>query len=302
MDDPVRVGLVGAGPWATRFTASLLAAGPHTTLTAVWARRQDRAQELAAAHGAVAVAAYEDLLESCEAIAFAVPPDVQAELAAVAATAGLAVLLDKPIGLDLAQAERLAEAVTASGVVSQLILTNRYREAMRSFLDDAAGYGATAGRATFLGDGSIPGRYFATPWRLEHGALLDLGPHAFDALDVTLGAIVDVRATGDPLGVVAMTCTHETGAVSQALLSATTPVDPSGLVVELFGPNGRLTFDSAAGDDGEQRSAFGGAMATIAAEFAGAVRSGTAHRLDVLRGLYLQRLIDTAATQLSRAS
>ncbi|MFE6133357.1 gfo/Idh/MocA family oxidoreductase, partial [Streptomyces sp. NPDC056437] len=38
---PVRVGLVGAGPWARAMHARMLAAGPETTLTAVWARRPE---------------------------------------------------------------------------------------------------------------------------------------------------------------------------------------------------------------------------------------------------------------------
>ncbi len=28
----------------------------------------------------------------------------------------------------------------------------------------------------------MPGTYFATPWRLEQGGLLDLGPHVLDGL------------------------------------------------------------------------------------------------------------------------
>ena len=163
----VRVGLVGAGPWAGLFTAPLLAAGPECTLSAVWARRADRAEELAVRHAATAVGSFDELLDSCEAVAFAVPPDVQAELAGRAARAGVAVLLDKPIAFDTDAAERLSDIVGERGVVSQMILTNRYRPSMRAFLADAAGFEASAGRATFLGDGAVAGGYFATPWRMR---------------------------------------------------------------------------------------------------------------------------------------
>ncbi|HPJ19491.1 MAG TPA: gfo/Idh/MocA family oxidoreductase, partial [Actinomycetota bacterium] len=37
--NPVRVGLVGAGPWAEILHAPMLAAGPETTLAVVYARR-----------------------------------------------------------------------------------------------------------------------------------------------------------------------------------------------------------------------------------------------------------------------
>ena len=35
----IRVGLVGAGPWAGLFTAPMLASAPGLSLAAVWARR-----------------------------------------------------------------------------------------------------------------------------------------------------------------------------------------------------------------------------------------------------------------------
>jgi predicted dehydrogenase len=297
--DVVRVGLVGAGPWAQLFTAPMLAGGPDCSLAAVWARRRDQAEQVAARHGAVVAGSFDELVATCEAVAFAVPPDVQADLAARAAVAGRPVLLDKPIGLELDDAQRLADAIGDSGVVSQLVLTNRYRPSMRTFLDAAATFDATAGRALFLGSGAIPGNYFATPWRLERGGLLDLGPHVLDALDAALGTIVEVRAAGDQLGVVAVTCTHDRGAISQATLSATTPVDPSGLVVELFGPQGRLALDTGQGDAGDHGHDIRAAMCTIASEFAAAARTGVHHRLDVRRGLHLQRLIDAVAACLN---
>jgi predicted dehydrogenase len=296
----VRVGLVGAGPWAELFTAPVLARGPECALDAVWARRDEQARRVADRHGAMVAGSFDELLATCEAIAFAVPPGVQADLAARAAATGLPVLLDKPIGLELHDAERLADAVASSGVVSQLVLTNRYRPSMRTFLETGAAFGARAGRATFIAGGAILGSAFATPWRLERGGVLDVGPHVLDALDAALGPIVEVQAAGDPLGVVAVTCTHRDGAISQATVSVTTPVEPGGLVVELFGPGGRLALDTTAGAADDQRRDMDAAMAAIPAEFASAVRSGIAHPLDVQRGLHLQRLIDAIHRQLAR--
>src|SRR3954447_21422403 len=79
----VRVGLVGAGPWAGMFHAPMLSADAGTTLEAVWSRRPEAARALAAEHGATAAASYEELLDRCEAVAFAVPPDIQAGMAVV---------------------------------------------------------------------------------------------------------------------------------------------------------------------------------------------------------------------------
>lgn len=294
------MGLVGAGPWARLFTAPLLARGPDCTLAAVWARRGDQAEEVAATHGATVAGSFDELVDTCEAVAFAVPPDVQADLAGRAGAAARAVLLDKPIGLQLDQAERLTDALAGHGVVTQLVLTSRYRPTMRRFLDDAARFDGVAARATFLGGGAVPGSYFATPWRLEHGAPLDLGPHVLDALEAVLGPIVALDAAGERLGVVAVTCHHDTGAVSQATLSATTPIDGSGLTVELLGPRGRLVLDTGAIDAGDGGRDIGAAMVNIATEFAHAVRTGVAPHLDVRHGLHLQRLVAAIEVDLRR--
>ncbi|MHB8468022.1 MAG: Gfo/Idh/MocA family oxidoreductase, partial [Acidimicrobiales bacterium] len=77
----------------------MLAAGPETSLAGVWARRPEAAAELAARFGAPAFDRYEDLLDASEAVAFAVPPDVQATMALEAVAAGKALLLEKPLAL-----------------------------------------------------------------------------------------------------------------------------------------------------------------------------------------------------------
>ena len=207
-------------------------------------------------------------------------------------------MIYKPIGMTIDQALHLSDAVGHAGVVSQMILTNRYLPAMRQFLADAAGFVAHGGRAAFFGGGCMAGNYFGTPWRLVHGGLLDLGPHVLDGLDAALGTIVEVRAAGDRLGLVALTCRHESGIVSQASMSGTTPVEPSGLAIELYGRTGRLAFDASAGDTAELARQFSSAMTTITAEFAIAVRSEQSHPLDAHRGLHLQRLIAMAEESL----
>src|SRR5262245_62639780 len=111
MPSAVSVGLVGAGPWASLAHAPMLATNPNTDLAGVWARRPEAAADLAAKHGAKAFDSIDALFDSCEAVAFCVPPDVQAELAARAAAAGKHLLLEKPIAGQLAAAERLVEAI-----------------------------------------------------------------------------------------------------------------------------------------------------------------------------------------------
>ncbi|MGP4053080.1 Gfo/Idh/MocA family protein [Streptomyces sp. 2A115] len=283
---PLKVGLVGAGPWARGVHAPVLATGPETELTAVWARRPDAARETAAPHGAAVASRFEELLDSCEAVAFAVPPDVQAELAGRAAKAGKALLLEKPLGLDVASARRLVDAIDEAGVVSQVVLTNRYHPVVQEFLRAAKGVEAAGARSCCL-SGAFLGGDFATPWRLEHGALLDLGPHMLDLLDAAMGPIVRVRGTGDPRRWVELTCEHESGAVSQASLSGSVDVRPGIMRVELFGSHPELVYDSANLDYAE-------CWPMLRQAFAGAVRTGVSGELDARRGLYLQELIAQA--------
>ncbi|MER5647757.1 Gfo/Idh/MocA family oxidoreductase [Streptosporangium sp. NPDC002524] len=285
---PVEVGLIGAGPWARAMHARMLAAGPETRLTAVWARRAPAAQEIAEPYGAVVAGTPEELFDRCEAVAFAVPPAVQAELAVRAAGAGKAVLLEKPLGPDLASARAVAEAVAEAGVVSQMVLTKRYHPATRDFLRRAALLETTGARSCYL-HGAFLGGEFATGWRLEQGALLDLGPHLLDLLDAAIGPITAVRATGDPRRWVELTCEHENGAVSQASLSGSVRLPRARTRIELLGPEGELVFDTS-GIDHEE------CWPVLRAEFAAAVRSGHPGELDAARGLRLQELIDAALT------
>ncbi|MFS8201588.1 Gfo/Idh/MocA family protein [Streptomyces sp. CWNU-52B] len=284
---PVKVGLVGAGPWARGVHAPVLAAGPETELTAVWARRPEAARETAEPYGAVAVARFEELLDRCEAVAFAVPPDIQADLAGRAAKAGKAVLLEKPLGLDVPSARRLVDAIDEAGVVSQVVLTNRYHPVARRFVEAARGMEVSGARSCCL-SGAFLGGDFATPWRLEHGALLDLGPHVLDLLDAAMGPVVRIHGTGDPRRWVELTCEHESGAVSQASLSGSVDVQPGILRVELFGRGTPLVYDNADLDDDA-------CWPVLRRAFATAVRTGVSGELDAHRGLYLQELIAQAA-------
>jgi len=299
MSEPLRIGLVGAGPWGHLFTGPMLSGSADATFVGVWARRPDAAAELAGVHG---VKAYDDLdalFGDCDAVTFSVPPSVQADLAARAAGAGIAVLLDKPIGANVAQAEALAAAIDDAGVVSQVILTNRYYDSMRTFLDAARTFDSYGGRASFFGNGCVPGTMFATPWRIAEGGLLDLGPHVLDGLDAALGRILNVEARGDAQRLVLLECEHENGRVSQAALSANSNQNNGGLMVEVHGLDGRHTFDAGAFTPVEMAAEFATAQRRIVAELAAAVASGKPHELDVHRGVYLQRLIDDAAGQLS---
>jgi predicted dehydrogenase len=288
MAEAITVGLVGAGPWAATVHAPMLAAGPETRLAAVWARRPEAAADLAAAHGAHACASFAELLDRCDAVAFAVPPDVQEVLAIEAAHAGKGLLLEKPLAGSLDGARRVADAVLGAGVGSLVVFTFRFGAATRRFLADAGPFAAFGGYFLNATGAFLSGPYSRSPWRHARGALLDVGPHGVDLLSAALGDVVDVAAR-ESRGWVQLSLAHERGASSVAMLSCSIPGDPRH-VCELFGEQGTLALL-------ERRDAY--TFDRLRAEFAAVVRTRAPHECDVRRGLYVQTVIDRAERALT---
>ena len=281
----IRVGLVGAGPWAGLFTAPMLASAADLALAAVWARRTAAAEELAGRHGAAAVGSFDDLLAACDAVAFTVPADVQAPLAVAAARAGRHLLLEKPVGFTVADAEAVAAAVDDAGVVSQLMLTYRFTEQVRTFLRSTAGAPVRYLHAAMIGAGGLEGSPFATPWRQAAGAvLLDLGPHTLDLAEAAAGPVTELRAVGSG-GVLAVTTAHESGASGHVAISLTTPGADGRLEADAVTDAGHVVLADPTPTEPEA------VQRAITDEFARAVRGEFRQPLDVHHGVRLQRLV-----------
>src|ERR1700751_939556 len=83
----MRMGLVGTGFWARTTHAPAIAAAPDTTLDGVGGRAPVAAATLASEFGATAHQDFDAFLAGVDAVAFSVPPHVQAPLAIRAARA-----------------------------------------------------------------------------------------------------------------------------------------------------------------------------------------------------------------------
>ncbi|MEU0568630.1 Gfo/Idh/MocA family oxidoreductase [Nonomuraea sp. NPDC005983] len=283
--EPVAVGLIGAGPWAEMAHAPMLAKGPHTRLAGVWARRPEAAARL----GAPVFERIEELFDACEAVAFSVPPAVQAELGVLAARAGKALLLEKPLADSLENARRLADAVAETGVPTQMVLTMRYAPQTRAFLARCGEIEPFGGHAANISGVLTGGHVFGTPWRLERGALLDVGPHVVDLLDAALGRVTGVRAHGDPLRWTGLLLEHESGAVSEASLCMAAVGDLPPSTFAVYGRTGNAVLQPWDDDPFD----------TVAEEFAATVRAGGGHPLDAAHGLRLQHVLAEAERQLA---
>lgn len=285
----MRIGLVGAGPWARSLHAKGLAASPDVTFTGVWARRKEAADVLVAEHGGRTYPTVDALFDDVDAVAFAVPPEVQAEHGTRAAEAGKHLLLEKPVAPDVASAERLADAVHAAGVHTGVFFTARYRPEAREFLASATAATWHGARAAWVSGALLAGEFVDSAWRHDRGSLWDVGPHAVELLDAALGAVTDVRAAArGPVDFVHLVLEHESGAVSQTALSLRVPTEPSLAELTLFGDQGALAFSLRG------LSALD-AYGVLVDELAGQVRGEDVRpACDVDRGLHVQRVLARA--------
>jgi predicted dehydrogenase len=220
----VRFGLLGTGYWAAETHAAALVAAPGTELAAVWGRDPAKAATVADRYGIRPYDDVDELIAAVDAVAIALPPQVQAPLAARAARAGKHLFLDKPLALTVAAADEVVAAVDATGVGSVVFFTSRFNPPAVDFLHDAVATGGwDGGRATLLG--TVVGTpYDASPWRHQYGGLWDVGPHALSLLIPVLGRITGVSAALGPHQTATALLTHESGAVSTMTLSLASPV------------------------------------------------------------------------------
>lgn len=237
----MRFGLFGTGAWARDVHAAGIAAEPGAELVGVWGRNPDKARALAHSCG---IRQYDDvdrLIGDVDAIAVALPPDVQAGIAMRAAEHGCHLLLDKPLALDLRTADRLVAAVDAAGVSSVVFFTLRFRSSSADWLAAVTSEGGWDGlRATWFAPllSAANDRSPDSPWRRQWGALWDLGPHVLSLALPLLGAVTGAGAARGPGDAIHVVLQHEQGAASTFSLSLTAP--PAAQVMEcaVFGDAG----------------------------------------------------------------
>lgn len=285
---------MGTGYWARVTHGAVLAREPGVELAAVWGRDADKAAALGAEFGIEAYADFQEFLADLDAVAFAVPPDVQAELGAQAALAGRHLLLDKPIATSVGDAQRLVEAVDRAEVSTVVFFTARFDEVKRQWLATVGGGEWEGAWAHWIVSAFAPDSPYAhSPWRREKGALWDVGPHALSMLTAALGPVSAVTADAGSGDLVHLVFHHESGATSTASLTLDAP--PAAINVELsvWGPSGLSTMPLSGSTAQE---AYGVALRELLSN----VRSGERlHPCDVHFGAYVVRMLADAEQQIA---
>ncbi|WP_159499696.1 inositol 2-dehydrogenase [Microbacterium sp. 18062] len=243
---PLRFGLIGTGRIGQVHAASI-AADPDAELAWIADPFVDGARTVAAAYGGTATDSSDELFASGEvdAILVASPTATHVDLIAQAVDAGIPVLCEKPIDLDIARVDALRAKVAAAGVPVALGFNRRFDPAFAAARARVAAgeIGALEQLTIISRDPSAPPSAYVA---VSGGIFRDMTIHDVDMARFFLPEIVEVSAVG--------TTTFDPGAREHGDFdtAVTTLRAASGAVVTII--NSR---HSAVGYD-QRLEAFGG--------------------------------------------
>jgi predicted dehydrogenase len=196
----VRVGFLGAGLIAT-YHSKLLKTAQDVVWSGVYDPDRERAERFAAASGAPVRDSEEAVLDGCDAVYICTWTSSHRQLVAPAAERGLAVFCEKPLAMNLADAEAMVAMVSAAGIVNQVGLVLRFSPAfcwLRHLVSETEGGRIMS--VVLRNDQYIPiqGAYGST-WRGDvrlagAGTLLEHSIHDVDLLELIGGTVTSVSA------------------------------------------------------------------------------------------------------------
>jgi predicted dehydrogenase len=294
----VRFALLGTGYWAETCHAPGLAAHPDVDFAGVWGRDNRKATRIAERYGTVAEHNLDALLARSDAVAIALPPDVQPELACRAAEAGCHLLLEKPVARSQDDADAVGAAAARAGVATAVFFTLRFIERVALWLGesiatsrwDCASFVMLASSL----DGASP--FSTSPWRYRRGSLWDAGPHVLSLLIPALGPVEDVAAVEGDRDTVQLALRHMSGAVSSVAVSLTAPSSAECLDFRLWGASGAATLPTLGtpGEPDDLQAIVAPAYQKAVSELLAAINGASPPRCDLAFGLEVVNVLARA--------
>ena len=199
---PLRFAILGFGLHAVRRLLPAFTRSQATSLTGIWRRNQNAAAENCATHNIPhCFASREELCASSDVDAvFITSPDaMHLDDALLAIRHGKAVLCEKPLAMNTAEAEAISEAAHAAGVVCGVAQNFRYNRSVTYMREQVA--------AGLIGKPQLAQAHFCYPaqnsartWITDAtlacgGPIGDVGVHAIDALRYILNADAQTIST-----------------------------------------------------------------------------------------------------------
>ena len=198
----IRVALVGLGMAVTPHAKSLLDLRGRAEVACAFSPSAARRAKFASQFKFDLCDRLEAILadHSVQAVAVLTPPNTHLDLVAACAKAGKHVLLEKPLEITTARAEKLVEACERAGVVLAVMLQNRHKPATLRLQRAIAGgeIGRLVGASAYIKVWR-PQSYYDEPGRGTlardgGGVLLTQGIHTLDVLLALAGEPAEVRS------------------------------------------------------------------------------------------------------------
>lgn len=293
---PLRIGLVGAGPWALGELGPAVNELATVELSGLWSRSPERAHAVGRDLDCAVFDDYEDLLAHCDAVVMAVAPSAQPEPAIAAARAGRAVWLEKPLAATLEAAEAMAVAIRSAQVPTFFHLPYRESTEVQALAAWSAAAPIEHVRVSFLSGALLRDTDINEGWRGQgsqaDGVLLDLGPHGLGMAEQVAGPIRSVSAQTSQAG---WHCfSRHDRCTSMTTVMARVAIDPSITQVEALADDRRGSGQGYMRADARAETRRERSLRALE-RFVNIIERGMIdHEFTVDAGVRMQRLLEAA--------
>jgi UDP-N-acetyl-2-amino-2-deoxyglucuronate dehydrogenase len=256
MPDQINIGIIGCGAIAARH-GEALASIPEVRLITACDTAGDRAENFTSKYGGTTSDDYRRLLDDpgIEAVIITTPSGLHPDMGLAALDAGKHVLVEKPLALNSADAERLVERACSANCCLSTVHPNRAYPTSKMIYEAIRGnrLGKLSHGVATLRWNRSQAYYEEAPWRKLHamdgGILFNQAWHALDLLLWFLGPVAGTQRLGatrlhdietDDIALV----TIQFAGGSLGLVEATTNIYPKNLeqTISIFGEQGTIVL------------------------------------------------------------
>jgi predicted dehydrogenase len=253
MENKIKWGVIGSGGIAKRRTIPEgITKAEHAKLVAVFDTNPEANKSVAAEFNAVAVNSIKDLINSdIDAVYIASPADMHMEQVIECAKGKKHILCEKPLGMNVSEAEKMIRICRGEGVSLGVGLMMRFVEqhkAAQKIIQEGKLGKPVYGRAQLsCWYPPIQGAWRQDPKTGGGGSLMDMGSHCIDLLEMFFGKVKSVNCfinnnvhsyKSEDSAVVSLL--FENGALGTVDTYFCIPDNSSKNVLELYGSKGSI--------------------------------------------------------------